>query len=389
MEERNCYLVVEKITVDNNKDEFENMLSIVAEIMDFLLIRHEIEVSNEGMDFLRFVVEEMLAGKATGIVLDMLELTFEEAQNDVNYLDKKGLFTSIEYRENKIDNTSVQNNFVAKADTDFIKQYLKDIYTLEKELYCSKEVKEKIQNVINDLGHPQNIKKPEPIKLSDKISMFLLLFIFYGICVGIVAFIAELLFAIGPIILTIGLLVLFVVDIWLCYESSNNSEVLKKYHYDLAEDKKRVDKERALASSYKKTQNLYIENISSCKKTLDQLYSMNIIFPKYRNFIAISQIYEYFMSGRCTELEGHEGAYNIFESEIRQNIIIMQLNNISNQLEQVKRNQYMIYQALQEANSRLAHIESNTEAIKYNTAVIAENSAICARYAESGGSRYY
>lgn len=301
----------------------------------------------------------------------------------------------------------------SKDNIQFMKQYLKDLYILEKNRYCSEQVKQKYDNIINNLGKPNNeiehCYKPKEPSFSEQIS-FKIKKIISGICCGvlfgIIGFIVCLfaVFFLGmfservAIIGTGVILVIFIIAIllgfYIGFSTPKNEYHLanikyENYQNELKKDNERIKKELEQSKAYIEKRAPFIKNIHSCNEALNQLYSLDIIFPKYRNFIAISQIYEYFMSGRCTELEGHEGAYNIFESELRQNIIINKLNDVLNQLEQIKQNQYMIYQAICEANSHLAKIESNTEAIKYNTAVIAENSAICARYAESGGNRYY
>jgi hypothetical protein len=93
--------------------------------------------------------------------------------------------------------------------------------------------------------------------------------------------------------------------------------------------------------------------LAIAKERLEGLYRKDIIFPKYRNFIAINQIAEYIDSGRCTELEGPNGAYNLFESELRQNIIIDKLETVINQLEQIKQNQFYIYQAMRDTRNAI------------------------------------
>lgn len=80
-----------------------------------------------------------------------------------------------------------------------------------------------------------------------------------------------------------------------------------------------------------------LATISNSEKLLTQLYAQDIIHPKYRNFLAIAQIYEYFDTGRCTELGGANGAYNLYESELRQNIIIDRLDVIVSQLQMLNR----------------------------------------------------
>lgn len=70
------------------------------------------------------------------------------------------------------------------------------------------------------------------------------------------------------------------------------------------------DQARAVASEVKELK----KTLDETQAALDALYSVNIIYPKYRNFAAICTIYEYFDSGRCTELSGPTGAYNLYRN---------------------------------------------------------------------------
>lgn len=60
----------------------------------------------------------------------------------------------------------------------------------------------------------------------------------------------------------------------------------------------------------------------------DKLYAMDVIYPKYRNLPALTSIYEYFITGRCDELSGPYGAYNLYEDEVRKDTVISQLNAV-------------------------------------------------------------
>ena len=86
---------------------------------------------------------------------------------------------------------------------------------------------------------------------------------------------------------------------------------------------------------------------------------MDIIFPKYRNLAAITMFYEYFASSRVFELEGKDGAYNLYESELRQNIIIGNLSKINDNLENIKENQYCMYNELKNINSSIHKVNKN------------------------------
>lgn len=128
----------------------------------------------------------------------------------------------------------------------------------------------------------------------------------------------------------------------------------------------------------------------------NELYAYNIVFIKYRDIVALSTFYEYLMSGRCTSLEGADGAYNIYEAEIRANMIISQLSVVIEKLEEIKQGQYMLYSELQTANASLSSlnekmdnavksiesIETNTSKIIENTELIAYNTEATAYYSK-------
>lgn len=113
------------------------------------------------------------------------------------------------------------------------------------------------------------------------------------------------------------------------------------------------------------------------EEALIGLYEEGIIYSKYRNLVAVSTIYEYLASGRCDQLEGPNGAYNLYEMELRQNIVIGQLSTITENLEQIKENQHTLYYEIQSANYNSASMLSSIgDAVKfsaYQTAAIAKN----------------
>ena len=91
-------------------------------------------------------------------------------------------------------------------------------------------------------------------------------------------------------------------------------------------------------------------------KELEQHYAQKIIADKYCNLVAVTQMYEYFELERCDTLTGPYGAYNLFESELRANIIIMQLDKI-------QENQQKIYSVILEIGATLNAIEYELGAI--------------------------
>ena len=155
------------------------------------------------------------------------------------------------------------------------------------------------------------------------------------------------------------------------------------------------------------------ELLRRCVDARVQYERMNVIFPKYRNLVAYSTFYEYLETGRCTALSGPDGAYNLYESELRQNAIISQLSDILDSMEEIKANQYMVYSQLKQMNAGLdklnhsmaqavtslqqigssvnsikdytEHIAENSDIIAYNTAVTAHYTKLNAELTDSLG----
>ena len=115
---------------------------------------------------------------------------------------------------------------------------------------------------------------------------------------------------------------------------------------------------------------------------MQKLYDVGVLFPKYREFVCVSQLLEYLLSGRCEDLTQDIQAHTIYarEQELRMNIIIAELELISEELDAIKENQYMIYNAICQANYLLREVKDNTAIAMYNTEVIATNMMIYNRY---------
>ena len=130
--------------------------------------------------------------------------------------------------------------------------------------------------------------------------------------------------------------------------------------------------------------------------TRQKLYAYNIIFSKYQNLVALTTFYEYLASGRCDRLEGTYGAYNLYEREIRDDLIITQLSQISEDLECIKDSQEMICgllksidnglgqlnQTMNSALMALNTIEYNSERIAQSNARIEYNTTVTAYYSK-------
>lgn len=172
-------------------------------------------------------------------------------------------------------------------------------------------------------------------------------------------------------------------------EDAKKSEDLAKQKKE-SNEKIKKDNEIKRAAYYKnlqewqKSYNEVTSKICSLKadteKTLDRVYQTDLIYPKYRNLPALTCIYEYFVTGRCDELTGPHGAYNMYEDETRKDTIISQVNVVIDNLEQIKNSQYMLYQQVSAIRQDTYAVTRELQAIKGYTLVTAQMSALNAYY---------
>ena len=96
--------------------------------------------------------------------------------------------------------------------------------------------------------------------------------------------------------------------------------------------------------------------------TLDGLYNLRIngilcIHPNYRGLIPVSVLYGYFDTGRCTQFQGHEGAYNLYEDEKMKGMIINRLDTVIQKLDELNSSMLYAAQAVEDCNDRLQELE--------------------------------
>lgn len=133
-----------------------------------------------------------------------------------------------------------------------------------------------------------------------------------------------------------------------------------EYQNDVLKDQQRVKLENIKKEVLKAELSQMRELNAASKKTLEQIYDKNIVFPKYRNMVMVCSLYEYVCTGRCDTLEGHEGAYNLLELEIRLDKIVTGLDRVIELLGRIQQSQYMVYSAIQDANRQSAKILEST-----------------------------
>ena len=184
---------------------------------------------------------------------------------------------------------------------------------------------------------------------------------------------------------------------WHVFSVSRDNKGLEQYHMrQLAEYKAH---EQALANrnrqhdleyqaqmwewedSFSRMRDYMARPLNESTALLSSFYASDLIYPKYRTLPALTSIYEYLITGRCEELTGPHGAYNLYEDEMRKDTVISQLNTVIENLEQIRQNQYMLYQQVKGIQENTAAIASELRQIKGYTIALTELTALNAYYA--------
>lgn len=97
--------------------------------------------------------------------------------------------------------------------------------------------------------------------------------------------------------------------------------------------------------------------LKQAENSLKQLYAQNIVHPKYQYWVAIATFYEYLDTKIRYELEGPQGAYDLYETELR-------AKKIYNSLNEIKSQGRAIYQSQSYIRNQLATISCQIESFK-------------------------
>ena len=254
-----------------------------------------------------------------------------------------------------------------------LKKYMTIVYELEEEICFQNELMAKLQQKISSLGISRNInppKKPPTKKITIPIFLSAPIAILAGIglVISLISFVQifwefdlKHMFA-GWIALVIFCYIAgWALEQWdktSKYNSQYKRE-MDKYNRDLEHYQEEIRKNKYNQQNEEKLKNKLIKNLmglqavnKGTKECLVRFYNMEIIMPKYRNLIAVSSFKDYLDEGRCYELSGHEGAYNLYNIEARLDKIVTQLDAVISNLSEIKYNQYSLYQAVKESGER-------------------------------------
>lgn len=270
------------------------------------------------------------------------------------------------------------------AETRKLWEYLTQLRTLESALYTQNMAGKQLVSFYSRLGRPAQIRMPEKQEATDFINMGKFFRVPFFIC-GILAAIPLYHYFMGKasrglyiisypwaVIKALfwasligaaagGICVLIRTLIGARDAAGNNRKARDEMQSSLRQDRERVEREKKFQPVLMEQIKLLQKQSEKVKETLARLYSCNIIHPKYRNLIAVTMFCEYLETGRCSALTGHEGAYNIYEQEVRMNRIITQLDAAANMLGEIKKSQNLLFREISEANSTLKQIENDNQ----------------------------
>lgn len=236
--------------------------------------------------------------------------------------------------------------------------YIGDIVELEKSIYTQTQSIEKLSKEISNMAIPHEYIYP---KQACRASMDLDFdsvwgsIVFGAVLGGVIGIFAGSLIG-GAILGAIGLpMFIIVTSIFSAWKENRDRDnnyryQVAQYQNAVAEDKARVNIEEKQRNELQQVLKLMINKRDETMRLLDKYYSLNIIYHKYRSMVAMCSIYEYLISGICPELTGYDGAYNKFDHDSMIGIIIAKLDEVINNLDQIKNNQYMLFDAIQEGN---------------------------------------
>ena len=262
-------------------------------------------------------------------------------------------------------------------------RHLRMLYDMESSVYQQKEFIKKLLAMNTPLPSPPPPDRGKPVFKWEKVLAIGLVSLFIAVAL---LFLSSQYWsnAISSLCLLAGLVCIY----HSIAGKSENKRDVEQWEADNARrrtyaaavtSKKYIDNEIQIASS----------KANDSIQLLNQMYTSNIIYPKYRNLPAISSFLDYFSSGRCTSLTGPYGAYNLYESEARMDGIITRLDNISSQLTQIQFNQRMLFFALKNCNETVSRLCRSVENSANHLSQIAEtqskieqNTATTAYYAK-------
>lgn len=258
--------------------------------------------------------------------------------------------------------------------------YLQKIISLEQAAYVEESllnaVKNERKNVDTRKYVVQEPKPPERATINTELFMGVTVFIGgpIAIGVGVLRLINTFDFGAGfGAAFIVFAIFAFLVFLWVAVDAKEDNDdrkekyqqALAQYPIDVQNEEDAYQQALRLAGYYDQLIAQQEKKLADTRRLLQGAYDKGLLYGKYRNFVAVCSICEYLESGRCSELGGPDGACNLFEQEIRMNLIITQLGLIISELDEIRENQAMLYDAISTGNRLTSQlIEQTNESIR-------------------------
>lgn len=149
-----------------------------------------------------------------------------------------------------------------------------------------------------------------------------------------------------------------------------NRKARKAWEEEIAQKKER-DADAVL--QLKEDTSILTDMKNAVKRMLEEHYSNGPIYQKYRTLPAVCQLYEYFDSGRFTELGA---AYNQYELEVRLERLIDNSEKALQVLYQIRDNQHILFDALLSVRDSVYAINGSIDRCAKNLDYIAYSQVI-------------
>lgn len=250
-----------------------------------------------------------------------------------------------------------------------LKEYVDKIKDLEISIYKQQSLCENLKEQVSYLRQPYQHKKFLPVQeygkgIGDALKLIILGgALGCGLCFvlgGTDSILFDLCVISGGIVL--GLLIYVILR--MLYGKKT-----KAWKEEIAEKNRKIAIQNAHIIEKSKNQLQHIEpQLKKVEKLykqttaiLENYYNEDIIFEKYRSLVPVCMFYEYLTSGKCRELEGPDGAYILYENELRSGIILGKLDEIIDNLDSIENNQYILAASLKKANQQISQLRNLIE----------------------------
>lgn len=254
--------------------------------------------------------------------------------------------------------------------------YLQEIISLEQAAYVEESLLNAVRNGRKNVDARKYVVPEPEVPEHENVDKRRIFFVgrVIAFLVFIIALVCGTRFVVSLLIAVAFFAIVSLVLLWTLKEDAEQTNAYReeKYQQELAQYPIDVQNEEdAYQQALRRVE--YFDQLvaqqekklADTRQLLREAYDKGLLYGKYRNFVAVCSICEYLESGRCSELGGPDGAYNLFEQEIRMNLIITQLGSILSKLDRIQANQAMLYDAISTGNRLTSQlIERTNESIR-------------------------